>query len=287
LESIFISFTAICLWFQSPYHPKTIDEDSDIAWIFQSHSENEEEMFQSMYKKWERFGPKFEEKILGNLSQYFRHSAITGLLTEMRDMCIPPSFGDKVRQTPDGYWWPKDHPRASHAKMLEAIEKAILALLKDSDLDDMDSDSDLDEDSLHPIYTFDEAPPEIWRKYHANINADGIFIPPKNMEADTLPVVLDSYNSTSSQVKHGLFYRANPIGPDTRLDDVDDSKPKISHVLSATHSGPYSGKEEFRKRIVDGLAKRKYGESGETAATMASRMRGKKVKLTRRSDVKM
>lgn len=255
LETIFMSFTALCLWFRTPLHAKNVDHGSEIAWIFQSYSETDNESFMSMYSKWEMFGPLFRQKILGNLSPYFNCPAITVLLTEMRDLCIPHSWGNGEERTPVGYMWPDDQPRITHSKMLDAIEKAILTLVQD-----MDHSSNID-----PVLTFDslENPPKTWDDFHAKINSDGIFLPAAAAMAATasLPVVVDGYNHTLSQVKQGLYYRVNPIGIDTRVEEVASTS-AIDRVLTATRSSAYAGKEEFCDHLFKNLAKpRKHADS--------------------------
>lgn len=273
LETIFMSFTALCIWFRTPLHAKEVQPKSDISWIFQSHSDKDEESFMSMYAKWEMFGPLFQEKILGNLSPYFKCPAIVGLLTEMRNLCIPPLWGDggeKVNRSPDGYAWPEGLPRVTHSKMLEAIEKAILTLVAD-----MDPRSNLD-----PVLTFDslENPPNNWDDYHARINSDGIFLPAAGATAATalLPVVVDSQNHTLSQVKQGLYYRVNPIGIDTRVEEAPVTI--INQVLTATRSSAYSGKEEFCGHLFKGLGMPPRKRANSTPDDVADRLAGRVVK---------
>jgi hypothetical protein len=275
LETIFISFTALCIWFRTPLHVKDVDHKSEIAWIFQSHSDKDEESFMSMYSKWEMFGPLFREKILGNLSPYFNCPAIRVLLTEMRDLCIPRLWGDggeKVNRSPDGYTWPEGQPRVTHSKMLDAIEKAILTLVQN-----MDHSSNLD-----PVLTFDsvENPPNTWNDFHAKINSDGIFLPAAGATAATalLPVVVDSHNYTLSKVKQGLYYRVNPIGIDTRVEEAA-SMPVIDQVLTATRSSAYSGKEEFRGHFFKSLrTPRKRADSDEMIDRLLDPSGGRVVK---------
>jgi hypothetical protein len=64
LETLFISFTTLCIWFECPFYAKDIqDEKNDIAWIFQLHDPTD---LKAVHHKWEMFCPHFERKILGN-----------------------------------------------------------------------------------------------------------------------------------------------------------------------------------------------------------------------------
>lgn len=90
LETLFISFTALCIWFNSPFYAKLIpDQKSNLAWIFQQHDAKDP---QAVHHQWELFHTNFDAKILGNLRSYFNCKVIKDLLVAMRDMCIPPNW---------------------------------------------------------------------------------------------------------------------------------------------------------------------------------------------------
>jgi hypothetical protein len=266
LETIFMSFTALCLWFNTPLHAKSVDQKSDIAWIFQSQSDKDDESFVSMYGKWKMFRPQFDEKILGNLSPYFKCNAIVNLLTEMRDLCIPPSWGKeeddgKVDPSPLSYSWPEDLPRVRHEQMLEAIEKAILTLVQDMDIDEPAV--------LDPVLTYDDLiqkPPPTWNSYHASINHDGIFTPPVGMEKKPglTPVVTDGHDSTLGQINKGVFYKVNLISVDPRMEEAEVFS--MAKILTAAQSGTgaASKEEEFNKQVYQGLMPTKRPHSAVT-----------------------
>lgn len=50
LETLFISFTALCVWFQLPYCAK--EAESGFDWIFEPHKDNDPE---AVHRKWRRF----------------------------------------------------------------------------------------------------------------------------------------------------------------------------------------------------------------------------------------
>ncbi|KAG2040849.1 hypothetical protein BDR03DRAFT_1007631 [Suillus americanus] len=88
LETVFMSFTALCIWFQSPFYPKSVHLDSDLTWIFTAHEEGDTK---AAYDKWDLFCNHFETRIIANLDPYFKCNTITDLLKTMRDLCIPSS----------------------------------------------------------------------------------------------------------------------------------------------------------------------------------------------------
>src|SRR6267154_3848848 len=113
LETLFISFTAICIWFNVPYCAKEAAENSPLNWIFEPYrapGQNPPPK-SAAYCKWERFRPDFDSAILTNLSSYFDCPAIRDLLTTLRNMCFPPSWGNQCDMSPSGFAWPEDVPR--------------------------------------------------------------------------------------------------------------------------------------------------------------------------------
>src|SRR6201747_813465 len=94
LETLFISFTALCIWFDAPFVAKPIlDDRSDLAWIFQVHKPDD---VTAAYRKWQLFRPNFDDKILANLSSYFNCDAIKNLLVAMRDKIGRASCRERV-----------------------------------------------------------------------------------------------------------------------------------------------------------------------------------------------
>ncbi|KAG2029031.1 hypothetical protein BDR03DRAFT_1018996, partial [Suillus americanus] len=128
LETLSISFTALCIWFSAPYCAKEVDAGGSLAWIFEPHKESGTE---AAYRKWNRFRNGYKDEILGKLSGQLDCPAIINLLTSLRNMCFPISWGDENDRSPSGFVWPMDTPRITHEKMLDAVEAAILTLLKD------------------------------------------------------------------------------------------------------------------------------------------------------------
>ncbi|KAG2140563.1 hypothetical protein DEU56DRAFT_911630 [Suillus clintonianus] len=126
---VFMSFTALCIWFQSPFYPKSVHLDCDLTWIFTAHKEGD---MKAPYDKWDLFCNHFETKIIAKLDPYFKCNAITDLLKTMRDLCIPSSWGDETDTTPTGFTWPHNVPRVTHEQMIEAVERAIVTLLQDA-----------------------------------------------------------------------------------------------------------------------------------------------------------
>jgi hypothetical protein len=229
LETLFVSFTAICIWFEEPYRAKELKGDSDFGWIFEARVESDME---ALYRKWERFRVDFDRRIIRNLSAYFSHPAIITLLTELRDLCFPPSWGDEADRSPTGFRWPVGYQRVSHVGMLEAVEKAIITLLTDK--------------------SYDHSPvekPKAWQEYHASIDADGIFVHPPGMDTAMPPVVMGGVHSPSSLTSKGIFYRVRPILPDT-----------ISTSATATTAGTRSSiatsQKVWREDQYGGLGKR-------------------------------
>jgi hypothetical protein len=192
LETLFISFTALCVWFQLPYCAK--EAESGFDWIFEPHKDNDPE---AVHRKWQRFQPDFESSIIGNLSSYFKCPAIVDLLTTMRDKCFPPLWEGKASD-PSGYRWPDGVKRVTHKDMLEAVEQAILALLK--------------EDNQDRLHRQDFV--ENWFQAHAYITDDGIFSPPPAMSTNFPAMVVDAVNSPKGLVMSGIFDRVRPVKPD-------------------------------------------------------------------------
>jgi hypothetical protein len=196
LETMFISFAALCVWFQLPYCAKEQGTSSGFDWMFEPHKDKDPG---AVYRKWQRFRPHFESSILHNLSPYFKCPAIVDLLTTMRDMCIPLSWEGEPSD-PAGYRWQDDVKRATHKDMLDAVEKAILTLLKEGN-----------EDRLHRQDLVED-----WIKAHAHITDDGIFSPPPAMTQDFPPIVVDGTNSPRGLVMSGIFDQVRPVKPDKR-----------------------------------------------------------------------
>lgn len=189
---MFISFTAICVWFQLPYCAKQVAPN----WIFEAH--NNQDTYAAR-RKWELFRPNFERDILGNLSSYFNCPAIKGFLTEMRDKCFAPTWGDDDRIIlPSGYKWPDNVPRVTHDDMLGAVERAIISLFKEGDQDRL----------------YQQKIPDRWTDAHAHITDDGIFVPPPTMSSTFPPVVVDGANASKGLVTSGIFDRVRPVQPD-------------------------------------------------------------------------
>ncbi|KAG0697550.1 hypothetical protein DFH29DRAFT_1071564 [Suillus ampliporus] len=173
LEMMFISFTALCIWFASPYCAKLMSpEAGGFAWIFEPHQDSDSN---SAYCKWQWV-----------------------LLTKMHDMCFAPSWGDENDKSPSGFKWPEDVPHVTHEGMLEAVESAILTLLKEGD-----------KDRFQP-----QMIPTHWTDAHAHIDDDGIFNPPPSMSKTFLPVVVDGINSLQPLGTSGLFDQVRPVPPD-------------------------------------------------------------------------
>lgn len=230
LETLFISLTAICIWFEEPYHAKELRDKSDLGWIFEARNESDNE---ALYCKWERFRVDFDRRIIHNLSAYFKCPATVTLLTEMRDMCFPPSWGDEGDRNATGFRWPVGYPRVSHLGMLEAVDKAILTLLTDN---------------THGILPAQKT--SAWQEYHASIDTNGIFTHPFGMDTGMPPVVVDGVNSPLSLSAQGVFYRVRPILP-----DAVSASATATTASSRSDTIPTS-QRLWRERVYGGLGKR-------------------------------
>ncbi|KAG2029035.1 hypothetical protein BDR03DRAFT_1018992 [Suillus americanus] len=195
LETLSISFTALCIWFSVPYCAKEVDADGSLAWIFEPHKESDTE---AAYRKWNRFRNGYKDEILGKLSGQLDCPAIINLLTSLRNMCFPISWGDENDRSPSGFVWPMDTPRITHEKMLDAVEAAILTLLKDPP---------------SPEHLSRNNAPPLWKSCHADVDDDGIFHPPPEMQKTTPPVVVDGVNSGRALGTIGVFDRVRSVSP--------------------------------------------------------------------------
>lgn len=213
LETFFFSFTAICMWFDTPFHAKNIKEHSPMAWIFKPQDPEDNNAVRA---KWEMFRPDFERMIIGNLSPYFACDAVKNLLIAMRDMCIPEHWGNLNEAGPSGYLGEGyDYDRVAHDDMIKAVETTILTLLEQENPDG---------DRL-VLYT----PSPQWLAAHAKIDEDGIFKPPMGMDEKLPPVVLDSI--ASSQVPSpttGVFHLIHHIKPEGRDDTGSSTRARTS-----------------------------------------------------------
>jgi hypothetical protein len=265
LETLFISFTALCIWFDAPFLAKPIpDEQSDLAWIFQAHKPDDGT---AAYRKWQLFRPNFHDKILAHLSSYFNCDAIKNLLVAMRDMCIPPTWGDPEDLTPTGYITPGEGERVTHDRMIEAVETAILALLTDTSAD-----------GIERLATQEEPAP--WAEAHAKINEDGIFQPPV-IEQDLPAVVLDSMGKENPKASIGLFHRIRAISHEVTPGFTSGFH--TSRWTSTAINQPSSGYQEWNKEFNTKLKKRPHvPDDAAVSYVGAFPPPGKKVKLNAR-----
>jgi hypothetical protein len=191
------------------------------------------------------FRTHFDTKILGNLSSYFDCEAIKDLLVAMRDMCIPPSWNDEDL-TPTGLIPLEDGERVTHDQMIEAVETAILKLLKDS--------SPLGTQRL-AIQSESVA----WGATHASIDEDGIFYAPANMTKDLPPVVLDGMGKESPQTNIGIFHRVRAISYQSPTGFFSDRQSAAAQQM-ASGTGILDGPSysEWNRKLQVELKKRRY-----------------------------
>jgi hypothetical protein len=250
LETLFMSFAAVSVWFAAPFHAKDIfhDQEGDLAWIFEHRDATDD---QAVFRKWRLFGPDFDKKILQNLSPYFNCEAMKNLLRAMRDMCFPPTWSGKKGKekdtSPSAYVWPQGKPRVTHEKMIAAVETAIVTLLKDTS------------EAGTKRLTADEPGAE-WKRFHANIDDDGIFTPPTGMKPNVPPVVLHGVVHHQPLSADGIFDRilAIPMPIDTSM---------VSTLTDATSddvSHPTTSRRAWDERVRLNLGRKRWYYDAET-----------------------
>lgn len=151
----------------------------------------------------------------------------------MRDKCFPPSWEGEVSD-PSAYRWPEGVKRVTHEDMLNAVEQAILALLKGGN-----------QDRLHRQDLV-----ESWTQAHAHITDDGIFSPPPTMTTNVPAMVVDAVNSPKGLATSGIFDRVRPVKPDIKSAPTYSDPIIVQSTISSAHTELARSKEKAFRQLL-------------------------------------